>query len=319
MLLIKEIRQHTRTPYGPQDWDTTSVEGASQLGSLDTRTRDEKNILESSGSDLYPQEVMLRARAVAFPFENQLTTFGFAVNDEHYAPLSFYGPTILAKKQRGFVDYAQFAQVHLIATGDGVLYMHGGHKVLGHTPHVLQNRGAPLMVKTFMRQTRGHLFERRSDLSPLRWVTTPAYGVGAVSSGICLMPYGGYIKEGRGIDTIDQIFASLENTGGSGWRLALRSLQELRANNILPPHGGRFDGTKYVFLDSFTQEDHLSFSGMIDIGYAHITLTRADGTSASYASWRHYQNDPGSGLIDVYFKKQQGLEGTENEYHTLEA
>ena len=319
MLLIKEIRQHTRTPYGPQDWDATSVEGASQLGSLDTRTRDKHHILENQGSDLYPQEVMLRARAVAIPFDNQETTFAFAVNEKSYAPLSFYGQTILEKKQSGFTQHGQFAQAHLMTTGGGVLYMHGGHKLLGHTPHVLKNPHAPLMVKTFMRQTRSHLFERRTEVSPVRWVTTPAYGGGAISSGVCLMPYGGYMKEGRGIDAIDQLFASLEKTRESGWRFALRSLKELRTNNILPPQGGTFDGTKYVFLDTFAREDHLSFSGMIDAGYARTTLTCTDGTAASYVSWRYEQNDPGSGLINVYFKKQQGPEGVDDEYHTLEA
>lgn len=308
MLLVKEIRQHMVSPYGPKDWEPPECEGASKIGLMDTRGREQTDTIFHLEGGEFPHEVMLRARVTCVPFDDPDTTFSFAIGEKAYSPLSFYGKSVLERDQRGLLYAAQYAQVSLRMTGEGVLYTEGGQRSLGSSSHTAVAENQCLMTKSFLRQRGGGLFERRTYVSSKNWITTPAYGRGAFHCGVCLMPYGGYMQEGRGIESIDQMFASLEENGKGGWRLMVRSLQELRTHNIVPPHGGSFRESIYLFLDPLSPQDHLSFAGMIDAGYARVSLVLGENVAQGYRSWRYVQSDPGSGFVDVYFKKE-----TENE------
>lgn len=308
MLLVKEIRQHAVSAYGPKDWEPPECEGATKIGFMDTRERQQTDSLFHLDGGEFPHEMMLRARVVSQSFDDPGTSFSFAIGEKSYSPLSFYGKSILERDQRGLLNAAQYAQVSLHMTGAGLLYMEDGQRSLGSSSHTAVAENQCLMTKNFLRQGGEALFERRTYVSSKNWITTPAYGRGATHCGVCLMPYGGYIQEGRGIESIEQMFASLEENGKGGWRLMVRSLQELRAHNIVPPHGGSLRESVYIFLDPLSRQDCLSFAGMIDAGCARVSLSLGEDMTQGYRSWRYVQSDPGSGFIDVYFKKE-----TENE------
>jgi hypothetical protein len=306
MFFTKEIRANVPRPYGKGSLVPDTHDDITQLGVLDTSTRPGKDVTVADGLT-QPDQIILQARIRGVPIENLQTMLVLRVNEKTLPSVAFYGEKILEPEQVLYAKVGQHAAVELVFTGYGYAKQKGNEIGLEAIGVLDVSKGSVFLRKEFLCQKRAHLKQLHEMQSDEKWRVTPAYGCGEGTDITPLMAYGGYVKKDVPLERISQVFGSVErSTKSRSHKLILRTQIELTKEGITPPVGGVFGGAKYVFCDSMNQNQCLSLVGMIEMGLAQIHLSAfgADSQNAcNYVCWRYVQNDPATGCVDLYFRK----------------
>ncbi|MBA4749563.1 MAG: hypothetical protein H2057_02970 [Alphaproteobacteria bacterium] len=310
MFFTKEVRSQGERPYGRKDFIASTDDENTDLGVLETKNRQGKQIVQHLQESLLPDVLILKCKIQGVPLQHKTALMGLHTEGRALPMIPFYGEQILEKKQRGHCHYSVHEAVNLLFTGKGYCSLDGKDRTLEHADFNLSaTEKNILLTKQFKVQTGAHLVQRQRRLPNGDWSVTLPRGGASLLKTLPFIAYGGYVKPGAPLDQITQIFGTLEKAEiGKGYKLHLRSQKDLEEMNILIPQGGWIQETAYAFNEIFFGDEKLSLAGLIDVGKARVDLFFGEEERASerytYESFKYEQQDPATGTVDLYFKAQ---------------